>query len=52
MIKVAARGYESGQVTIDERFVEYANGLVLAYKNDYSTVNAKNNVKITKNIKN
>lgn len=30
MIKVAARGYESGQVTIDERFVEYANGATTA----------------------
>ena len=30
MIKVAARGYESGQVTIDERFVEYANGATAA----------------------
>lgn len=26
MIKVAARGYESGIVTIDEKFIEYANG--------------------------
>ena len=26
MIKVASRGYESGQILIDDKFVEYANG--------------------------
>lgn len=30
MIKVAARGYESGQVNIDDKFVEYANGATTA----------------------
>ncbi|MDO4188861.1 MAG: GH25 family lysozyme [Lachnospiraceae bacterium] len=30
IIKVASRGYESGQINIDNRFVDYANGAVAA----------------------
>lgn len=30
MIKVASRGYETGQINIDDKFVEYANGATAA----------------------
>lgn len=43
-------GIVAQSISRKQGYVEFANGVVLAYKNDYSTVNAKNNVKITKPV--